>query len=333
VSRTVIVGEAGVNHNGDVGRARELIAAAAAAGVDYVKFQAFRAADLVTQSAGTAPYQAHNTGTARQVELLSSLEISRDGFAELSAECRHHGVGFMCTPFSVADTRYLVSLGMDRIKVASGELTNTPALVEFAATRLPVLLSTGMATLDEVAAALATLKRHGSGPVTVLHCTSIYPAPVGDVNLRAMVTMRERLQVPVGYSDHTLDDHVSLAAVALGAVAIEKHFTLDRNLPGPDHRASLEPAELAHMVRRIRDLELALGDGVKQPSPAEIETARLVRRSWHAARDLAAGAVLAQGDLVLKRPADGLPPDAPPVGRRLKAAVVSDQALRPEHLA
>ena len=312
-----VIAEAGVNHNGDLGRALSMVAAAAAAGADYVKFQAFSADRLVARGARTAAYQAANTGETDQAALLRGLELSLEQFAVLAQACRVADIGFMVTAFDVDTVEALVALGMDRLKVASGELTNTPALARFAALGLPILLSTGMATLDEVADAVEVLTSHGASDITLLHCTSLYPAPVAALNLRAIDTLARRFGLPVGYSDHSPGDHAAIAAVALGATVIEKHFTLDRTLPGPDHRASLEPDELAVMIRKLRETAIALGDGVKAPAPGEVETARLVRRSWHALRPLAAGRMLTADDVALKRPADGLPPACSPVGATL----------------
>lgn len=323
-----VIAEAGVNHNGDLPRARELVAAAADAGADAVKFQAFRADEIAAAGTPTAAYQQRNTGRDDQHALLAALALDLDAFAVLAGDCRNRGIEFLATPFDAAMAEPLVALGMRRIKVASGELTNAPALQRFAGFGLPVLLSTGMATLDEVAAAVAVLERAGATDVTLLHCTSLYPAPPETANLRAMVAMAERFGRPVGYSDHTLGDHVAVAATALGASVIEKHLTLDRTLPGPDHAASLEPAELEAMIVRLRETEAALGDGVKRPASGEAETARLVRRSWHAARDLDAGTVLTAADVVLKRPADGLAPDKVIIGRRLAVPLRTDAAVR-----
>lgn len=327
-----IIAEAGVNHNGELARAKEMVAAAAEAGADFVKFQAFNAAELVTAEGASAAYQSRNAGVSRQRDLLAELELNIDEIRALAAEAEARGVGFLCTPFDVAMTPALIDMGMRCIKIGSGELTNAPALRQFAGFGLPIFLSTGMATLAEVEAAIAVLRGEGARDITLLHCTSLYPAPAETANLRAMTTMADRFGLPVGYSDHTLGDHVAVAAVALGACVIEKHFTLDRSLPGPDHAASVEPGELAALVRRLRETARALGDGIKQPAPGEAEIAKLVRRSWHASRDLAAGAVLAEADLALKRPADGLPPDQPPVGRRLVAARKRDAPIRPDDL-
>ena len=327
----LVIAEAGVNHNGDVGRAREMVAAAAAAGADIVKFQAFVPGDLVAAGTPTARYQAANTGQADQRALLESLALGRAAFEDIAAACARHSVEFLCTAFDDAFLDALVAIGMRRIKIASGELTNTPALRHAASKGLPVLLSTGMATMDEVAAAVGDLA--GAADIALLHCTSLYPAPDDALNLRAIATLHERFGLPVGYSDHSLGDHAAIAAVALGATVVEKHFTLDKNLPGPDHAASLSPDELARMIRRLRATAAALGTGVKAPSREEIATARLVRRSWHAARALAAGAIVTARDAVLKRPAHGLAPRHSPVGRRLIRDCDADQAIRAEDLA
>lgn len=327
MSRVTIIAEAGVNHNGDVARAKEMVWAAKEAGADLVKFQAFTTETIVSTQAPTAAYQATNTGIKSQFELIKALELSRKDFAALAAECRKAGIAFLATPFDWTMTEELVGLGMPALKVASGEITNTPALVHFATYKLPIWLSTGMATLDEVATALATLKGAGSGPVTILQCTTQYPAPPEAMNLRAMVTMQQRFGCPVGLSDHSLGDHATIAAVALGATLIEKHFTLDRNLPGPDHLASLEPETFREMVARVREVEVMLGDGVKQPVAIEIETARLVRRSWHTRRALPKGRTLGEGDVVLMRPATGLQPDICPIGLRLVRDVAGNAPI------
>ena len=329
----VVIAEAGVNHNGDLGRAREMVRAAAEAGADYVKFQAFSAEGLVGRGARTAAYQAANTGEADQRALLRGLEIGLDGFASLAEACREHRIGFMATAFDVDMVEALIALGMDRIKVASGELTNAPALARFSRLRKPVLLSTGMATLDEVGRAIELLRVSGAADITLLQCTSLYPAPPAALNLRAMQTMAARFGLPVGFSDHSLGDHAAVAAVALGATVIEKHFTLDRKLPGPDHAASLEPGDLAAMIRKLREVGDMLGDGNKVPTRDELATAALVRRSWHAARDLPAGTVIGTDAVVLKRPADGLAPEASPVGRTVIRAVAADAPLTAADLA
>ncbi len=328
MSGVQIIAEAGVNHNGEFDRALALVDAASEADADIVKFQAFRSRDLVADDAPTAAYQKDNTGHGEQRAMLERLELSLDQLAALASHCRARDIEFLCTAFDPAMIAALREMGMQRIKVASGELNNLPALALAAASGLPVLLSTGMATLEEVCLAVETLRRNGAGDITLLHCTSLYPAPMESVNLRAMQTLRESFDVAVGYSDHTLGDHVAVAAVALGASVLEKHLTLDRTLPGPDHAASLEPAEFAAMSARLRATALALGDGVKAPSPAELEVAEVARKSWHAAADLEAGAMLAAGDVCLKRPATGLSAAQSPVGHRLKIARAADEPIR-----
>lgn len=330
--RTLVIAEAGVNHNGDVERALDLVSAAKRAGADIVKFQHFRAEAVVARGTATAAYQKANTGTADQFELLRKLEIDLDGFAKVSQRCREEGIEFLCTAFDMSAADALLGLGMKRIKVPSGELTNGPMLRAYAAYGLPVILSTGMGSLDEVAGALSLLQENGATDITLLQCTSLYPAPPQNLNLRAMTAMRERFGVPVGFSDHSLGDHAAIAAVALGAGVIEKHFTLDCDLPGPDHKASLEPAAFAAMVTRIREVGAMLGDGVKEPASAELDTAALVRRSWHAAREIKAGSRLSGDDVVLVRPADGISAMEQVVGRRLARDVMAGQPITPNCL-
>jgi N-acetylneuraminate synthase/N,N'-diacetyllegionaminate synthase len=325
----LVIAEAGVNHNGDLGRARAMVAAAAAAGADVVKFQAFDPVGLVATGTETAAYQRANTGLTDQQAMLTALALTSAEFEALAAECAAHDIEFLCTAFDVDAIEGLLGHGMRRIKVASGEMTNTPALRRFARLGAPIVLSTGMATLDEVGEAVATLRDGGAVDITLLHCTSLYPAPEETINLRAIVTLGEAFGLPVGYSDHSLGDHIAVAATALGATIIEKHFTLDRNLPGPDHAASLEPRELGAMIRKVRATARALGDGVKRPAAAERDVARLVRRSWHAARDLPEGHVVGEDDVVLKRPATGAAPSTSLVGRRLRRGVRRDEPLRP----
>jgi N,N'-diacetyllegionaminate synthase len=247
-----VIAEAGVNHNGDLGRALEMVEVARAAGADAVKFQAFTPEELVAAGTATAAYQAKNTGRADQLELLRTLTLSRDDFRKLAQRCRELDIEFLCTAFDVDFVETLVDFGMRRIKVASGEMTNTLALRRFAVLGLPVVLSTGMATLSEVEEAVSTLRMAGARDVTLLHCTSIYPAPDSAINLLAMETLSDHFHLPVGYSDHSMGDHVSIAAVALGATIIEKHFTPSRALPGPDHQASLEPVELQSFIAKLR---------------------------------------------------------------------------------
>ncbi|QUS39123.1 N-acetylneuraminate synthase [Tardiphaga alba] len=328
-----IIAEAGVNHDGDVHKAIALVRAARKAGADIVKFQYFQTDTIVAAGAKSAAYQQANTGIADQSSLLRSLELSLEDYARVAAACRDEGIGFLCTSFDTNAIAALVALGMPALKIPSGELTNHPMLKAYAGQGLPVWLSTGMGTLAEVGVALAVLDAAGATDVTILHCTSIYPAPVDALNLLAIGTLAQSFGRPVGYSDHSLDDHASVAAVALGAQLIEKHFTLDCNSPGPDHRASLEPAAFAQMVRRLRETSAMLGDGVKRPVPAEMETARLVRRSWHSTRDLRAGDVISSRDIVLLRPATGIAPSQGIEGRRLVRDVRVNSAINTDDIA
>lgn len=308
---TVIIAEAGVNHNGDLGLAKKLVASAAAAGADFVKFQSFITARIISRLAPKAQYQNANTDPAEsQFEMVRKLELSRADHDELIEECRLHGIGFFSTAFDIESFDMLIALGLDRVKIPSGEITNLPFLRHVAVHGKPTLLSTGMATLGEVEAALDVLEQCGTprDRVTILQCNTEYPTPMSDVNLRAMCSMKEAFGVDVGYSDHTAGIEVSIAAVALGATVIEKHFTLDRNLPGPDHKASLEPHELKAMVGAIRNIECALGDGIKRPSPSELKNKPIARKSVVAARAIRAGEHFSADNIAAKRPGSGISP-------------------------
>ena len=329
-ARCFVVAEAGVNHDGDPRIAHALIDAAADGGVDAVKFQAFRAEDLAAAGAASAPYQ-RETGAATQRELLRGLELDAEAFAALARHAEERGLVFLASAFDEANVQLLDRIGVAAFKVASPDVANPLLLESVGARGRPVILSTGTADLAEVEAALGTLRAAGADDLVVLHCTSAYPAPAAEANLRAITTMRDAFGIPVGFSDHTEGDEVALAAVALGAAALEKHFTLDRSLPGPDHRASLEPAELATLVARIRRVESALGDGVKAPTAAEHENTTLVRRSLAAAADLAAGTVLTREALTALRPGTGIPAArvADVVGRKLRRPVARHELLDP----
>jgi N,N'-diacetyllegionaminate synthase len=312
-----VIAEAGVNHNGDERRALDLVDAAARCGADAVKFQTFRADKLVVRGAAKAEYQKRETGAGDQYEMLKALELSEETQRRLYRRSDELGIEFMSTPFDEDSARLLLDLGMKRIKIASGEITNEPFLEFLAAQGVPLILSTGMASLQEVERAVEVIRqartRVGFGGdlstvLTLLHCTSNYPAECGDVNLRAMQTLAKRTGLPVGYSDHTLGLAVSTAAVALGATVIEKHFTLDKNLPGPDHKASLTPDELRQLIGQIRDVEPALGSPVKEPCAAELPVRALVRRSVTLIRAVSAGSVLEASDLALLRPGTGIAP-------------------------
>ena len=312
-----VIAEAGVNHNGDEDLALQLVDTAARCGANAVKFQTFSADKLVRPGAEKAEYQKRETGTGDQYTMLKALEMSEALHIKLMNRCMALGIEFMSTPFDEDAVNFLLSLGMRRIKVPSGEITNEPFLRFLAAKGVPLIVSTGMASMDEIQRAVHVISsaRQEAGHntplaerLTILHCTSNYPAQCRDVNLRAMQTISTETDVPIGYSDHTLGLAVSTAAVALGAKLIEKHFTLDRNLPGPDHKASLMPDELAQLVRQIRDVEAALGSPVKQPTASELPVRALVRRSVTAVQALAAGAVIRHDDVALLRPGNGIPP-------------------------
>lgn len=326
-----VIAEAGVNHNGDVARAVEMVRAAARAGADAIKFQTFRADELVTAAAPMADYQARNIGrTSNQMEMLASLELPYRDFERLMAVCAQEGIRFLTTVADVTSARQMHSAGLQAFKLGSGELTNLPLLREVSSMGLPVLLSTGMATLDEVAEAVATLERSAPPAFALLHCVSAYPAPCEESNLRAIRTLREVFGVPVGLSDHTLGWEVALAGVALGASIVEKHFTLDRALPGPDHSSSLEPDELRRMIEQLRRVESALGDGVKRPTASEHNTREVARRSLVLRRALPAGATLGLDDVACKRPGTGIAPsdlDAV-IGMRLRTARGADELLQ-----
>lgn len=331
----LVIAEAGVNHDGDPDRALALVRAAAAAGADAVKFQAFRTSALVTAAAPTASYQRNATGDAHQAAMLRALELDAATFRALKAEAERLGLVFLCTPFDEDSAAMLRALGVDGFKLGSGELTNHPLLARLASWGLPLIVSTGMGTLDEAEDAAARLRAAGDPPTAWLHCVSQYPAPEAQANLRAMDSLRLAVGGPVGMSDHSPGTAVAVAAVARGAAVLEKHLTLDRTAPGPDHAASLEPGALADLIRQVRLAESALGDGIKRPAPCELDTLAVARRSLVAARDLAAGTILAATDLAAKRPGGGIPPselDAL-VGRRLAHGLAGDAALRWEDLA
>ncbi len=332
--KTLIIAEAGVNHNGDMATAKRLIAAAKDAGADMVKFQTFKTASLVTRDASKASYQKTTTGADEsQYDMVRKLELSHEAHLELMAECRRHDIEFFSTAFDRDSFDLLVSLGMRQVKIPSGELTNLPLVRHMTRLGLPVMLSTGMATLGEIDATLDAIEQAGTprSRVTVLHCTTEYPTPMSDVNLRAMVTMKAALGVEVGYSDHTPGIEVPIAAVALGATVIEKHFTLDRNMPGPDHQASLEPRELKAMVDAIRHIEVALGDGVKRPSASELKNKPIARKSLVALRPIQAGEAFSPDNIGAKRPGHGVSPMRwdEVIGRPARRAFAADELIEP----
>jgi N,N'-diacetyllegionaminate synthase len=311
INKTIIIAEAGVNHNGDIKTAKRLIDVASDAGVDYVKFQTFKAERLVSPSAQKAKYQIKNDNSNddSQLNMLKKLELSDADHKELISYCKSKKISFFSTAFDEEGISYLSSLNFDMFKIPSGELTNFPYLRAIAKTGLPVILSTGMANIDEIRKSVNVLISNGTkkNQITVLHCNTEYPTPMSDVNLKAMLTIKEELDLSTGYSDHTLGIEVPIAAVALGAKIIEKHFTLDRTLKGPDHKASLEPNELKEMVKSIRNIEKAIsGNGIKEASFSEKKNIHITRKSIHLSKNLKSGTVITELDLISLRPGDGI---------------------------
>lgn len=310
--KITVIAEAGVNHNGSMDIAKQLIDAAAAAGADYVKFQTFKAEKLVTRTARKADYQTANTkdGDQGQFNMLKKLELSPEDHIELIAYTEQKNIRFLSTGFDEESVDELDELGIPLFKVPSGEITNKPYLQHIARKGKPVIISTGLSNLEEIKQALAIVINEGVPleQITVLHCTTEYPAPFNEVNLRAMSTIAAACNVQVGYSDHTEGIEISLAAAAMGAVVIEKHFTLDRAMEGPDHKASLEPAELSALVTGIRKIEQALGDGVKKPAPSELKNKDVARKSIVASKNIKAGEIFSVHNITVKRPGTGISP-------------------------
>ena len=303
-----IIAEAGVNHNGSFKLACKLVDAAKAAGVDCIKFQTFKSKNLVSENAQKAEYQKNTTGDGYQIDMLKKLELSYDEFIALKDYCDKVGICFLSTPFDFESIQFLNSIDMPFWKIPSGEVTNYPYLVELAKTKKPIVMSTGMCDLDEIGAAIKVLTDNGVKDIKLLHCNTEYPTPFEDVNLRAMQTIKDTFGYEVGYSDHTKGIEVSIAAVAMGATVIEKHFTLDRNKEGPDHKASLEPDELAEMVQSIRRIEKALGMGNKTPSPSEKKNITVARKSIVARVHINTGEILTMENITVKRPGTGISP-------------------------
>jgi len=332
--KTFLIAEAGVNHNGSIELAKKLIDAAVMAGADAVKFQSFVASSIVTAGASKAEYQITNTGSKEsQLEMLKKLELSHSQQRELHQYCQRSGIQFLSTPFDTASLNFLTAdLGLETIKVGSGELTNAPFLFEVARLAKNIILSTGMSNLDEVADALGVIafvmtdsknpsvssfksalassegRKAVTSKVTLLHCTTDYPTVPSDVNLQAMLTLREKFDCQVGFSDHSVGIHLAVAAVAMGATVIEKHLTIDRDLPGPDHKASLEPSEFKNLVDQVRDLENAFGDGIKRPTEVELKNKKIARRSLVALKAIKTGDVFTSENVSIKRPGTGRSP-------------------------
>ena len=331
-----IIAEAGVNHNGSLDMALRLVDSAAEVGADAVKFQTFRTERIATEGAPKAAYQKNTTGTAEsQFEMLKRLELSTDAHRALAARCSERGLIFLSSPFDEDSVDLLLSLNVPVFKVPSGELTNLPFLRHLASKGRPLIISTGMATLHEVEVAVDTVRAAGCRSLSLLQCVSNYPADPAATNLRAMGTMAAAFGVPAGYSDHTVGIEVSLAAVALGACILEKHFTLDRNLPGPDHLASAEPHEFCALIAAARKVEAALGDGVKRPSASEADTARVARRSLVATGLIPAGSQVTPGMLAARRPGTGMAPDRIDelLGRTARCEIPAGTVVAPDMFA
>lgn len=310
-NKVIIIAEAGVNHNGDINLARKMILAAKDAGADYIKFQTAVPELVISSIAPKAAYQEETTGTGEsQLDMCRRIHLPLDAYAGLAEMCRQEGIGFMSTPFDLVSIDTLAPLGMDWWKIPSGEITNLPYLRKIAALGQPVIMSTGMSTLEEVFTAVEILQEGGVPlhKIALLHCNTQYPTPMQDVNLRAMETLRSATTGPVGYSDHTQGIEVPVAAVAMGAEIIEKHFTLDKSMEGPDHRASLDPLELKEMVKAIRNIELAIGSDLKTPSPSETPNIEIARKSIVAACNIKKGEILTEKNITVKRPGSGLSP-------------------------
>ena len=303
-----IIAEAGVNHNGSYELACKLVDAAKTAGADCIKFQTFKSELLVSRNARKAEYQKDTTGEGSQVDMLKKLELSYDEFLKLKQYCDQTGICFLSTPFDFESIEFLNSIDMPFWKIPSGEVTNLPYLVALVKTGKPVVMSTGMCSMEEIEAAIKVLKENGTHDIKLLHCNTEYPTPFEDVNLKAMQTIRDVFGFEVGYSDHTKGIEVPIAAVAMGATVIEKHFTLDRNMEGPDHKASLEPDELTAMVNSIRHIEKSLGTGDKKPSPSEIKNIIVARKSIVAKKKISAGEVITEDLITAKRPGNGVSP-------------------------
>ena len=328
--RTYIIAEAGDNHNGDIGLAHRLVEEAKKCGCDCVKFQTFSAESLVTQKAEKANYQKKNTGNNdSQYSMLKKLELKAKDFIELKLHCDDLGIDFLSTPFDVQSVDLLEQIGVAKYKLSSGDITNMPLLKYIARKEKTIILSTGMCVMDEVKEAVNWIEEENNHNIILLHCTSNYPTPFEDVNMRAMLTLKESFSYPVGYSDHTEGIIIPIMAVSMGARVIEKHFTLDKSLEGPDHKASLNIWELRDMVEAIRNIEAAMGDGVKLPVSQELETRIAARKSLVAGHDMMAGHIIEEKDISVKRPGSGIAPKyiKEIIGKKLVKKVMKDELL------
>jgi len=328
--KVFVIAEAGVNHNGSIEIAKRLVDKAKEAGANAIKFQTFKAEKLVTKLLEKAEYQKKETEKdENQLEMLRKLELSYNDFEDLYEYTKLKGIEFLSTPFDLESIDFLSTLGMKRWKIPSGEITNLPYLLKIAKLKMPVILSTGMSTLEEIKIAAKILRENGVNDLTILHATTEYPAPFEEVNLNAMITIKNHLHLPIGYSDHTKGIEIPIAAVALGAEVIEKHFTLDRNMDGPDHKASIEPDELKRMVEAIRNVEKALGDNEKKPTKSEIKNIMVVRKSIVAKKKIKKGEIFTEENLTTKRPGNGISPmhwfDV--IGRTAKRDFAEDELI------
>ncbi len=331
-----IIAEAGVNHNGSMELAKKMVEKAKEAGANYIKFQTFQPEKLVSKYADKAEYQKKTTGSEEsQLEMLKKLALTQEDFRELKDYCEQVGIGFISTPFDLESIDFLESLDMDFWKIPSGEITNLPYLIKIAKTGRPIVMSTGMCQMEEIEDALTWLKNSGAGEITLLHCNTQYPTPMEDVNLNAMQSLKRQFRLSVGYSDHTQGIEVPIAAAALGATVIEKHFTLDQKMEGPDHRASLEPEELAAMVRGIRNIEKALGSGEKGVTSSEMANRGVARKSIVAARSIQEGEQFGEDNLTVKRPGNGISPMSwfEVLGKTAKRDYIEDELISEEELS
>ncbi len=328
-----IIAEAGVNHNGNVGLAKQMIDAAKSAGADAIKFQTFNSEDLVIPDAPCARYQRTGARVVFQLDMIKKLQLKDADFEELSRYCDKKNIMFLSTPFDLQSVSLLESLDVPAFKIGSGDITNIPLILLAARKRKTIILSTGMATLSEIERAVSAVYSTGNRKVVLLHCTSSYPAEYKDVNLRAITIMQKLFFLPVGYSDHTLGIDIAVAAAAIGASVIEKHFTLDRNFRGPDHKASLEPDELRNMVVAIRNVQASLGDGIKRPMRSEFEIRKVARKSIVTARDIQKGDVVTFDMLAIKRPGTGMEPDliGGVIGKKAKKNIRKDSLIKPDY--
>lgn len=327
---TYIIAEGGVNHNGKLEIAKRLVKEAKGCGADAIKFQTFNADKLASKYASKASYQkSHKSSNSSQLNMLKRLQLRQHEFKLLSELCIENGITFLSSPFDEASADFLDSIGMSVFKIPSGEITNYPFLKYIARKGKPIIISTGMSYLGEVEKALNTIEQEGNRQITILHCVTEYPAPVNEINLRAIITLKEAFKLPVGYSDHTVGIEIPIAAVAIGATVIEKHFTLNSRMYGPDHKSSMEPDLFKEMVRCIRNTESALGDGIKKPANCEMDNIALVRKSIHTANPLKAGHKISEKDLTLKRPGIGLDPSMISflIGRKIKNRIGSDTPI------